>query len=99
MAKVLEFKSKKQLEEEEIAHITGQVVCLECGHEWTGVMPAGTFDELQCEKCGLMKGVLNGLPVPESVWFCNCGCHLMVVSGVTKEILCVQCGLAQKFPE
>lgn len=78
-------------------HLAGECVCVACGHTWMGVMPVGRFDELECENCGLMKGVLKYGVVPEPTLVCDCGCWLFTVSGKSGDIMCWQCGTVQRF--
>lgn len=77
-------------------HISGDAVCLHCKHEWVGVWPLGVVG-MECPACGLMKGVNQGLTVPEEVWQCKCGGLHFFVSG-KGNILCCHCGLIQEFP-
>jgi len=80
---------------EALPHLTSICICLECKHEWVGVMPLGTCS-LECPECGLEKGVCKGVACPEEAWQCKCGCIHFFVSD-THHILCCYCGRIQVF--
>lgn len=77
-------------------HLQGEAICVNCGHVWQAVAPVGTFADLECPSCKMMKGALRFGVVPEEYWECGCGCHLFTVAG-DGEIVCWQCGAGQVF--
>lgn len=88
---------------EETNHLVGTAKCLDCGIEWKAVAPVGTT-HLECPNCATSRGVLAGpvdAHVGEGVWECNCGCNLFKIvadaHGKFQCILCIKCGLGQKF--
>jgi hypothetical protein len=78
-------------------HLQGEAVCMGCGYTWQAVAPVGVY-ELECDKCGTMKGIYKYPIVGETYWECNCGSRYFSVSGITNSILCVKCGTPQEFP-
>lgn len=97
MADVVNLASRRPVVDSDDGYLTGECLCVSCKHEWQGVSPVGVTDGIECPECGMMKGALKHGVVPEVFWTCGCGCHLFAVSGISKEILCWQCGIAQSF--
>ena len=64
-------------------HLSGTAICLHCGHEHMAVVPVGVV-EMECPACHTMK------------WTCACGCHLFMISGESREIICWKCGEYQR---
>jgi hypothetical protein len=79
------------------SHLSGEATCIACGHEWVCVAPVGVFKEMECPKCGAMKGLMKHGVMPESFWECDCGCYLFTVSGISGDIMCWQCGEPQRW--
>ena len=98
MADVVDLASRRVASSAD-GYLTGECLCVACQHEWQGTAPVGVFDGLECPKCKTTKGVLRHGVVPEVYWECGCGCHLFAVSGISKQVLCWQCGVAQNFGE
>jgi len=71
-------------------HITGNALCLQCGHRWVAVAPTGTI-ELECSKCKTWKGVFEGMTAPDTVWQCDCGNQHFYVDD--EGAMCAKCGL------
>lgn len=87
----------------EVPHIVGRARCMDCGEEWEAVAPVGTC-YLECPKCSTVRGVMRapiGGGVGEGEWTCNCGCDVFKIlahkDGRFKGVLCLRCGLEQKF--
>lgn len=77
-------------------HTSGPVVCLECKHKWTGVIPVGTTS-VQCPNCGTAKGTREGFVCPPDFTFYECPCgnyHFFI--GVDGAICCC-CGKSASF--
>ena len=94
MAEVVEFKSKAQIEEDNIPHLSGTAVCMQCKEEWVAVVPAGTV-WLECPKCGSMKGLMKYSCERKDTmhWTCQCGSQLF---HITQEgTYCPNCGTWQ----
>ncbi len=71
-------------------HMTGDVVCLACKHEWNGIMPIGTF-QLECPECRSEKGVLKHFVFRDKPhYLCNCGNHLLYAT--PEGCYCASCG-------
>ena len=83
-------------------HLCGQVKCVFCGHEWSGVCPIdpdGNVPCLECPECGLRQGFYMHpiLPGPgETTYVCNCGGEVFTVSET--GVRCIRCGLLHEFP-
>lgn len=77
-----------------LPHISGEVVCLECRHEWMGVAPIGTT-ELECSECGTLKGAWKYMAAPEVVFECNCGNQHFYID--PEGVMCARCGSRQEF--
>lgn len=80
-------------------HLTGICRCINCTHEWVGVIPEG--DDLnmwlECPSCGCHKGRMKGrMEVQAPHWHCNCGNDLFHVT--PDWIYCPNCGREQEFP-
>lgn len=76
--------------------LAGPAVCVGCSHQWNAVVPIGTFDSIDCPACNRGTGVFQYGVIPEPTWVCRCGCFLFAISGKTGDIMCWQCGDAQK---
>lgn len=76
-------------------HIQGEAHCMYCNHKWSAIAPIGTII-LECSKCHCMKGVFTNAVLPDAYWQCSCGCCFFVISGISKNIICVVCAKAQK---
>lgn len=77
-------------------HLTGKATCMGCKHTWTAVAPVGV-QNMECSECGCMKGAFVYPIVGESFWECDCGSRYFSVSGISMNILCINCGLPQVF--
>lgn len=88
MAKILTFKQPDPAQEFETI-LRGEAVCAACKHEWSPGQPVGTV-EFPCPNCGRTTGVFKTGVVNDTVWRCNCGCHLFTLT--PDEILCWSCG-------
>lgn len=75
---------------EALPHTTGPAVCLHCETKWTAVIPAGDVT-VKCPHCELMKGVREGIVMPNLNWVCNCGSELFYVLP-DNQTLCPLCG-------
>jgi len=95
MAKVIDI-TERLLENTE--HLSGDALCIECGHKWTAVVPVGT-EEFECPSCHTHKGVMDYGVLPEVYWECACGCSMFVISGVSNRVLCFKCGAEQEAVE
>lgn len=72
------------------AHMTGEVTCLACKHEWVGIMPIGTFN-IECPECKSEKGVLKHFAARNKAHYqCNCGNNLLFAT--PDGCYCVNCG-------
>lgn len=81
-------------------HWEGECVCLGCRHEWHGVGPLGVYTSLECDDCGLPKGVVKnlfGAVTGDAMLTCNCGCEALTayISGGFKRLRCMACGTDQ----
>jgi hypothetical protein len=74
-----------------LPHTEGPAVCLQCKHEWHCVAPTGTM-AFECPECGTMKGVFQGICMPDDVYECECGCSYCFIAG-TGSVMCVNCGV------
>jgi len=91
MADVVDFESAKQARSR---HIGGPCRCMNCGHEWVAVAPAGSPAGLECTECGLSKGVLRefiGADVGQERYVCN-QCESDVYMIEPHGAVCVGCG-------
>ena len=83
---VIEFKKKEP-------HISGEAICLSCGHNWVSIAPTGTI-WLECPECHVVRGRFvyqcerDGLH-----WECDCGNDLFHVT--EDGFYCPNCGLWQ----
>jgi len=76
--------------EEARPHISGDALCLQCGHKWHAVAPIGTV-ELECSECKTWKGAFEGFTAPDTVWECNCGNQHFYID--PDGAMCAKCGL------
>jgi hypothetical protein len=98
--KVIQFPGKKdepdEIDVEDGHHLAGSARCMKCKYEWQAVTPVGHIESLECPECHLHFGVMIFPTMPEAFWTCgHCECHIFSVSGISKEILCWQCGSIQ----
>lgn len=91
MGDVTDFEKARQERE---PHIAGPCRCLHCGNEWVAVAPAGTAAGLECNECGLNKGVLTefiGVNEGKERYVClHCGVDVFTI--VPRGAICVGCG-------
>ena len=92
MAKTFDLRAERRKRE---IHLEGGAVCLSCRHRWEAVVLPGVT-ELECPKCGLMRGVLTHNCFPERYWECECGCVYFTVG--ESHVVCAFCGLVLNFP-
>lgn len=76
-------------------HVSGEVRCRACGHEWIGIARAGSVG-LECLECGTFQGIWKH-PIADSKrprWECHCGNYAFSLhpEGV---IVCTYCGERQ----
>lgn len=73
-------------------HSSGEARCLQCGHEWVAIAPAGTV-WLECPECKTDKGAFVGNCYPKDgiIWVCNCGNELFLLTPDGE--LCPMCGV------
>lgn len=91
MNKVVELRPAKD------PHACAEAFCLQCGHTWIGVAPAGTV-QLECPECHTMKGLFKfpfNFEVGALVRECNCGNQLFYLS--PEGHLCANCGIYQSY--
>lgn len=82
--------------EQRMPHLRGPATCLNCGHTWEAVTPAGTIVGLECSQCGTLKGVYDGFIAPDTRFVCPCGNDLYYLK--PDGCMCLNCGLmAQGF--
>jgi hypothetical protein len=89
--------SLAQKREEAQPHWSGWIRCMHCKHEWVGVAPTGTIDDLECPECKLPRGVIKynfGAPEGSLVFSCDCGCNVLTayIWHGKKIIRCLACG-------
>lgn len=80
--------------EQNLPHMTGEAVCIECKHEWVAVAPIGTH-ELECGECGTIKGVWKHMAAPATCWECKCGNQHFWID--PDGAMCAKCGTRQDF--
>ena len=90
-AKIISLEEKRQ---ETMPHLSGEAICLACENRWIAIAPDGCF-ELECPKCGCLKGVWGAWCLTETTWECNCGCDLFRAS--PNGVYCANCGVYQEF--
>lgn len=83
MAEVIDITSK-------LPHLSGNALCLTCGHKWVAVAPIGTT-EFECPECGTFKGVTCGLTCPDTILECECGNQHFYID--PDSPLCSRCGV------
>lgn len=83
---------------ERMPHSQGPVRCLGCRHEWHAVRPAGAV-ELECPKCGLLKGVPLGLFDRDGIGHLECPVDGNDLFNVLENghIFCPHCGNEAPF--
>lgn len=79
--------------------VEGSAKCVQCGHQWQAIVPAGTF-WFECPECGLHRGAFIypiGGGTGDQEFRCN-ECDSEILTAVWKAgaaypvILCVKCG-------
>lgn len=98
MADVIPFKPRVVPvdDEQEVPHMTGTAVCLDCKHEWVAVSPLDT-KWLECPSCTLVRGRYKYFTERGSAhWNCPCGNDLFHVT--PEYVYCPNCGQDQVFP-
>lgn len=86
---ILPFKAK-QAEPDPMRSLHGPVRCLHCEHKWVAVVPVGVIEGLECPECRLLKGVVELLTAPDTVFRCACGCDLYYIT--PEGCMCLKCG-------
>jgi len=72
-------------------YMQGEVICLQCGHIWQGVMPIGTC-ALECPACKCHKGVCKYEVLRDGEhWACPCGNDLLRMT--RNGVYCPRCGV------
>ena len=87
-------KSLDDYKRKKTPHVTGEVRCLACRHEWVAVVPDTLEEPFECPNCGVNKGRFKypySPPKGCALWTCNCGCDLFykLSSGY---LMCPNCG-------
>jgi len=90
MAEILQFPTKEKSD----PHGAGEAFCLGCNHTWVAVAPVGDV-QLECPKCGTMKGLWKFPFEPETTWQCNCGNKLFYLT--LDGHLCPNCGILNNY--
>lgn len=96
MGDVIDFATKKT---ESKPHYSGHCICLECKHKWIGVWPYefGMIG-LECPKCGVAKGTIQGLCIPEvgtdvfTCMKCDAECQIFHIVANGGGVVCLYCG-------
>lgn len=81
----------------ETPHGSGDAFCLQCGHTWIAVAPAGET-RFECPECHTMKGLWKFEFAPsEGSWVreCNCGNQLFYLT--PEGHMCANCGTYQSY--
>jgi uncharacterized paraquat-inducible protein A len=97
MADIIPFKkSKSGPVTNKYGKLEGWATCQQCRHKWyASEVPTGKT-EIQCPKCHTAKGLfMYGHEDSESIWICNCGCHVFTISET--GAICWRCGVKQEF--
>lgn len=97
MTEIIDFKKAK---EEREPHISGQLYCMACNHDWTAVWKPGT-QEFECPQCNSMKGrsKYDIMPAPGSqVWTCMT-CDNQLFNLLADRVHCPNCGNAWGYEE
>ena len=77
--------------EENMPHVSGIAICLDCKHEWAAVAPVGVV-WLECPSCSLARGRFKYQHERDGEqWKCNCGNDLFHVK--PEGIYCPNCGV------
>lgn len=89
MGNVIGFDRAKAGEDRTECHVSGQVTCTACKHEWVAVAPAGT-KLFECPECRRDFGLLKHPVEPDWKWKCHCGemLHWLTSEGA----MCRGCG-------
>lgn len=77
--------------------MSGDAFCLQCGHQWVAVAPAGTV-RLECPECHTEKGLFRFecvLPDETPTWTCHCGNQLFYLT--PDGHLCANCGIYARY--
>jgi len=83
--------------EENMPHISGVAMCLDCKNEWAAVAPHldGFPIWLECPKCGLIRGRFKYQHERfGEQWSCGCGNDLFHIK--PEGIYCPNCGTWQE---
>lgn len=77
-------------------HLSGEVKCMACGHEWIAAVPVGTAG-IECPSCHCPQGVMRDFlsHATDDTWRCHCGSELFRV--LRGGVMCVGCGTMQRF--
>ncbi len=97
MTEIIDFKKAK---EEREPHISGQLYCMACNHDWTAVWKPGT-QEFECPQCNSMRGrsKYDIMPAPGSqVWTCMT-CDNQLFNLLADRVHCPNCGNAWGYEE
>jgi hypothetical protein len=70
-------------------HVTGSAICLQCGHTFQSIAPAGVH-AFECPSCHTNKAVFQNGIEPPIFYVCECGCNLFVLSEYGS--ICWKCG-------
>ena len=86
--------------QEYLPHSTGPCVCLQCRHEWIGVVPV-RVNSIKCPECGTFKGCRAGLIIPadSALLICPACDNELNYALAAGRVLCACCGTLFDFPE
>lgn len=89
----------QQFREESEPHLCGHLRCMNCQHEWQGVVPVKTMTNSapECPQCHTFQGAFINAPLRNHgvVWACACGNDLFRVTPVDHggwQLYCGHCG-------
>lgn len=77
-------------------HLSGEIKCIICGHQWVGVCMVdqdGNVPCFECPKCGLHQGFFTYPILPndcEVIYRCDCSGELFYISD--RGARCIRCG-------
>lgn len=82
---------------DEIPHVAGVAVCMDCQHEWVTIAPLGFIHEYECPACHAAKGHMK-YPIHRNdrEWTCKCGNMLFKVT--PSYVYCPNCGTIPNLP-
>lgn len=92
MGEIFQFAVERMKRED---HLEGEAFCVACGQVWIALAPLGTY-ELECPRCGSLKGLFRNGCFPNSYWTCACGCHAFTIDDLGR-IICYNCGMYQEI--